>query len=98
MSGAHGTTMTSPVPVPTSHLESLPAELFNRVLSYVLEPETTPELNDKFRGYRIDTAILRVNKAIYVLVKGYPHHSISWIRLDLNWDAFLIDPHWIGIP
>ena len=79
-----------------SLLESRPPELFNRVLGYVLQPESTPEMKDKFRGYRIDIAILRVKKAIHALARGNMHHSISWIRLGVNWDAFLINPHWVG--
>jgi hypothetical protein len=82
----------------SSLFESLPPELFNRVLSYVLEPVVNEEASTKFRGYQFDTAILLVNKAIHALAKGYLHHSISWIRLDLNWDGFLIDPRWLGIP
>jgi hypothetical protein len=81
-----------------SLLESLPPELFNRVLSYVLVPIEEFTAPTKFHGYRFDTALLRVNKAVHALAKSYPHHSISWVRLDVNWDAFLIDPHWIGVP
>ncbi|CAA9962934.1 hypothetical protein PTMSG1_06302 [Pyrenophora teres f. maculata] len=46
----------------------------------------------------MDTAILRVNKAVYAPAKGYLHHSISWIRLDLSWHGLLVDPKSIRIP
>jgi hypothetical protein len=81
-----------------SLLESLPPELFNRVLSYVLEPIAYGDTPTKFSGYRFDTALLRVNKAIHALAKSYLHHTISWARIDVNWDAFLIDPHWMCVP
>jgi hypothetical protein len=81
-----------------SLLESLPPELFNYVLSYVLEPIDNTETPTQFRSYRFDTALMRINKAIHALAKSYLHHSISWARIDVNWDAFLIDPHWIGVP
>ncbi|KAF2125501.1 hypothetical protein P153DRAFT_324878 [Dothidotthia symphoricarpi CBS 119687] len=84
---------------PVSRLESLPAELFNRVLGYVLYPDRSaiPDSSTQFRTYRFDTAILRVNKAIHQLGKSYLHNSLSWIRFDINWSAFLIDPHWLGV-
>jgi hypothetical protein len=49
--------------VAPSLLESLPPELFNRVLSYVLEPIDHTETPTQFHSYRVDTALLRVNKA-----------------------------------
>jgi hypothetical protein len=86
-------------PESTSRLEALPAELFNRVLSYVYDPEQCEiqESNTKFRGYRLETSLLRVNKAIHELAKSYLHHALSWVRLDINWGAFIIDPRWVGV-
>jgi hypothetical protein len=86
-------------PESTSRLEALPAELFNRVLSYVYDPEQCEiqESNIKFRGYRLETSLLRVNKAIHELAKSYLHHALSWVRLDINWGAFIIDPRWVGV-
>ncbi|KAF1942313.1 hypothetical protein EJ02DRAFT_454337 [Clathrospora elynae] len=84
--------MSSPDSTSTSLLESLQSELFNRVLNCVLTPQTTTGLEPQFRGYVIDTAILRVNKAVHKLAKNYLHSTVSWIRLDLNWDALFINP------
>lgn len=82
-----------------SRLESLPGELFNCILSYVFDPacSTIPESASRFRGYRFDTALLRVNKIIHQLAKSYLHASLSWVRFDINWESFLIDPHWLGV-
>jgi hypothetical protein len=83
-----------------SRLKSLPPEIFNRILGYVLDPIQSKVCSSppKFRAYRFDTAILRVNKAIHTVAKTDLHYSISWLRFDVNWDAFLIDPYWLGIP
>jgi hypothetical protein len=51
-----------------------------------------------FNTHRFDTAILRVNKAIHRLARSHLHHNLTWIRFDINWGSFLIDPHWLGIP
>jgi hypothetical protein len=53
-----------------SLLEGLPPELFNRVLGYVLEPIEEFTTSTKFHGYRFDTALLRVNKAVHALAKS----------------------------
>ncbi|KAA8618009.1 hypothetical protein PtrV1_09516 [Pyrenophora tritici-repentis] len=82
----------------TSRLEDLPTEIFDHILGYVLCPQTTLEQGRFFRRYHISTAILPVNKAIYALAKRYLHYSISWIRLDLDWDTFAIDPLCMRIP
>lgn len=86
--------------IPQSLLEALPPEIFNRILSYIFDPAQSevPETTTSFRSYVFDTALLRVNKALYELAKSYLHLSLSWIRFDINWGAFLIDPHWLGIP
>jgi hypothetical protein len=65
-------------PDSTLCLEALPAELFNRVLSYIYEPEQceVQESNTNFRGYRFETSLLRVNKAIRELAKSYLHHVL----------------------
>jgi len=82
-----------------SLLEALPPEIFNRILRYIFDPAQSeaPETTTSFRSYVFDTALLRVNKAVHELAKSYLHLSLSWIRFDINWGAFLIDPHWLGI-
>jgi len=83
-----------------SRLEALPSEIFNSILSYVLDPTQSlvPESSTAFRSYRFDTTLLRVSKGIHDVAKSYLHHSLSWIRFDINWRTLLIDPHWLGIP
>lgn len=87
------------IPTSVSHLESLPAELFNRVLSYVFNPHDLEieESNTTFGGYCFETSLLRTSKSIHQLVKSYVHHTLSWIRFDINWGAFAIQPHWLGV-
>ena len=86
-------------PPSVSHLEALPAELFNRVLSYVFNPYDCEieESNTTFGGYRFETSLLRISKTIHELAKSYVHHMLSWIRFDINWGAFAIQPHWLGV-
>ncbi|KAF1918611.1 hypothetical protein BDU57DRAFT_443082, partial [Ampelomyces quisqualis] len=83
-----------------SLLEALPPEIFNAILGYIFSPRESiaPPTATTFRGYRFNTSILRVNKAINRLAKSYLHLGLAWVRLDINWHAFLIDPHWLGVP
>ncbi|KAH4160451.1 hypothetical protein HBH64_164050 [Parastagonospora nodorum] len=85
---------------PSSPLETLPPEIFNRILDYIFDPAQSevPESTTNFRTYVFDTGLLRVNKALHKLAKSHLHLSLSWIRFDINWGAFLIDPHWLCIP
>jgi hypothetical protein len=85
---------------PVSRLEVLPSETFNRVLDYIFSPADckVPENPTTFGIHRFHTAILRVNKAIHRLAKSHLYHNLTWIRFDINWGSFLIDPHWLGIP
>jgi len=84
-----------------SSFEALPPEIFNHVLGYLFDPATCkikePSTAASY-SYRFDVAIFRVSKAVHSLAKSHLHHSLSWIRFDFNWDAFLIDPHWVGVP
>jgi hypothetical protein len=83
----------------TSNLEALPAELFNRVLSYIFDPHECEieDSNTEFGGYRFETSLLRVNKIVHRLARSYMHHALSWVRFELNWGAFAIDPRWLGV-
>jgi len=89
--------MNSPPSI--SHLEAVPAELFNRVLSYVLNPYDCEieESNTTFGGYHFETSLLRISKNIHQLAKSYVHHALSWVRFDINWGALAIQPHWLGV-
>jgi hypothetical protein len=62
----------------TSRLEALPAELFDRVLSYVYDPEQCEvrESDTNFRGYRFEISLLRVNKTIHELANSYLHYKL----------------------
>jgi hypothetical protein len=71
----------------------------NRVLDYIFSSADckVPENPTTFSVHRFHTAILRVNKAIHRLARIHLHHNLTWIRFDINWGSFLIDPHWLGI-
>ncbi|KAF2024128.1 hypothetical protein EK21DRAFT_118095 [Setomelanomma holmii] len=64
-----------------SDLGFLPAEIFNRVLAFVLDPvqSEVAETPTTFRDYRLDTAILRVNKGAHEVAKSYLHHGLAWV-------------------
>lgn len=83
----------------TSRLESLPGEIFNWILAYVLEPKrnTDPMSDSSFTRHKIDTAILAVNKNCHRLGRSYLHHTVPWVRFELNTGLF-IDPRWLEIP
>lgn len=78
-----------------SHLERLPAELFNRILDeLVVVGDSTGNFRvffqDYFHGanYRIrpiiQTAVLRLNKRIHQLVKSYLDRRNTWIVFDID--------------
>jgi hypothetical protein len=84
----------------TSRLESLPPEIFNRILSFVFDPSSskTEESETHFSGYRFDVSLLCVNKAVYQLARSYLHHALVWVKVNINLPSLpLVDPHWLGV-
>jgi hypothetical protein len=71
-----------------SLFESLPPEIFNHVLSYLLNVDEVERTADtRLRGYAFDLSICQVNQHIYALSKTYFDKVNTWIRFDINLPA-----------
>ncbi|KAF2024134.1 hypothetical protein EK21DRAFT_118101 [Setomelanomma holmii] len=81
-----------------SRLAQLPPELFNMVLSHLLNAEQVERAptTAKLRGYAFQLAILRVNKEIHALAKSYLDNANTCIQFDINPPA--IDPSSFDAP
>ncbi|KAF2245935.1 hypothetical protein BU26DRAFT_567452 [Trematosphaeria pertusa] len=83
-----------------SLFESLPAETFNRILSYLLHYKETarPGTSTRPRRYAFEPVVLRLNNAIYNLARSFFHKQNQWIVVNLNVPRLLISPEKFGIP
>jgi hypothetical protein len=68
-----------------SVFESLPPEILNNMLSYLLNADEVERAADtRLRGYALDFSICRVNQHIYALSKIYFDKVNTWIRFKIN--------------
>jgi hypothetical protein len=82
-----------------SRLESVPGEVFNNIIGHILDP-CENELDSDVHGfcrYSFNTSILCTNRNIHSLARSYLHNGLAWVRIDVNWPSFLVDPRWVGV-